>query len=375
MSIALTRHPSRRRALVAAAVISVGALVLSACSSTDADEPEGDGGAQAEPQAEEDEQSDGGGGDSEELTPITVVTFLPLESFTFTPEMMAYSGGHFEEHGLDVTLEPVQGTPAAIQSVLGGAALITRASTTDLLSAMEEGQPIVGVGTMARQTNLRIASSEDDPVESTSDMVGKTIGMGSIGGTSERSLDLALQHDGVDLESVERQAVPVTAATFELVRRGELAGYIVSLDTGLTLETQNDDAVVSTGGLEVTPDLQLYFTTTDNLENRPEVVEAFLAAVGDATQFVIDDRENNFDETLQILRDSGDWDFPALFDDEAARAALEVYATETWMDESGTPLLHTDPERFQEAYEALTNGGLVEGGGDPTRWFTNDHVQ
>lgn len=375
MSIALTRHPSRRRALVAAAVISVGALVLSACSSTDADEPDGDGGAQAEPQAEEDEQSDGGGDDSEELTPITVVTFLPLESFTFTPEMMAYSGGHFEEHGLDVTLEPVQGTPAAIQSVLGGAALITRASTTDLLSAMEEGQPIVGVGTMARQTNLRIASSEDDPVESTSDMVGKTIGMGSIGGTSERSLDLALQHDGVDLESVERQAVPVTAATFELVRRGELAGYIVSLDTGLTLETQNDDAVVSTGGLEVTPDLQLYFTTTDNLENRPEVVEAFLAAVGDATQFVIDDRENNFDETLQILRDSGDWDFPALFDDEAARAALEVYATETWMDESGTPLLHTDPERFQEAYEALTNGGLVEGGGDPTRWFTNDHVQ
>src|SRR5690554_4355616 len=261
MSIALTRHPSRRRGLVAAAVISVGALVLSACSSTDADEPDGDGGAQAEPQAEEDEQSDGGGDDSEELTPITVVTFLPLESFTFTPEMMAYSGGHFEEHGLDVTLEPVQGTPAAIQSVLGGAALITRASTTDLLSAMEEGQPIVGVGTMARQTNLRIASSEDDPVESTSDMVGKTIGMGSIGGTSERSLDLALQHDGVDLESVERQAVPVTAATFELVRRGELAGYIVSLDTGLTLETQNDDAVVSTGGLEVTPDLQLYFTT------------------------------------------------------------------------------------------------------------------
>ena len=44
MSIALTRHPSRRRGLVAAAVISVGALVLSACSSTDADEPDGDGG-------------------------------------------------------------------------------------------------------------------------------------------------------------------------------------------------------------------------------------------------------------------------------------------------------------------------------------------
>lgn len=359
MSTAMTRRPSRRVAQIAAALVSVGALTLTACSSAGGEEI--DGGDEAR------------GNEPGELTPVTVVTFLPLESFTFTPEMMAYSGGHFEEHGLDVTLEPVQGTPAAIQSVVGGASLITRASTTDILPAMEQGQPIVGVGTMARQTNLRIASSESDPVHGTSDMVGKTIGMGSIGGTSERSLDLALQHDGVELDSVERQAVPVTAATFELVRRAELAGYIVSLDTGLSLEIQNDDAVVNPGGLDVTPDLQLFFTTPDNLDGSPEVIEAFLAAIADATQFVIDDSENGFDNTLQILRDSGDWDFPALFDDEAARAALEIYTTESWMDDSGTPLLHTDPERFQEAYEALTAGGLVAGNGDPASWFTNDY--
>ncbi|NEE00477.1 ABC transporter substrate-binding protein [Phytoactinopolyspora halotolerans] len=302
------------------------------------------------------------------------MTFLPLESFTFAPEMMAYSGGYFEEHGLDVTLEPVQGTSAAIQSVVGDAAFITRASTIDIVPAMEDGQQIVGVGTMARQTNLRIASSTDDPVESTADMTGKTIGMGSIGGTSERALDLALTHDGIDPGSVERQAVPVTAATFELVRRGELAGYIVSLDTALTLDDQNDDAVVGPAGLDVTPDLQLYFTTPDTLENDPETVEAFLAAMADATQFMVDDRENNYDETLQILRDSGDWDFPALFDDEAARGALEVYTTETWMDDSGTPLMHTDPDVFAEAYDALAAGGLVEGGADPQDWITNDYV-
>ncbi|WP_345214701.1 ABC transporter substrate-binding protein [Georgenia halophila] len=351
-------------AKIATAFLSVGALALSACSSGGAG-ADGDGGG---------EGGTGGGGDSGELTPITVVTFLPLESFTFAPEMMAYSGGYFEDHGLDVTLEPVQGTAATIQSIIGGAGFIARASTTDLLPAWEEGQPIVGVGTQARQTNLRIASSTDNPVEEMSDLVGETIGLGSIGGTSERSLDLALQAEGIPLDSVERQAVPVTAATFELVRRGELAGYIVSLDTGITLATQNDDAVVGPAGLEVTPDLQLYFATPENIESDPETVEAFLAAMTEATQFMIDDRENNFDETLQILRESGDWDFPALHNDEAARAALEVYTTETWTDDSGTPIMHTDPERFQEAYEALTEGGLVEGGEDPTQWFTNEYA-
>ncbi|WP_165368308.1 ABC transporter substrate-binding protein [Phytoactinopolyspora endophytica] len=336
-----------------AAALSAGALALSACSSSD------------------DDEGDVAAGD---LTPITVVTFLPLESFTFAPEMMAYSGGFFEDHGLDVTLEPVQGTAAAIQAVVGDAAFITRASTIDILPAMEDGQPIVGVGTMARQTNLRIASSQDDAVEGTADMEGTTIGMGSIGGTSERALDLALHHDGVDPGSVERQAVPVTAATFELVRRGELAGYIVSLDTALTLEDQNDDAVVSPAGLDVTPDLQLYFTTPDTIESDPETVEAFLAAMTDAAEFMVEDRENNFDETLQILRDSGDWDFPALSDDDAARAALEVYTTQTWMDDSGTPMMHNDPDRFAEAYDALAAGGLLEGGADPQEWITNDYV-
>ncbi|MFD1717286.1 ABC transporter substrate-binding protein [Georgenia deserti] len=360
MPTAATRRPPRCLTLIAGALASAVALALSACS--DAASEGGNGAPQS------------GGGEDGELTEITVVSFLPLESFTFTPEMMAYSGGYFEDHGLDVTLEPVQGTAAAIQSVVGGAGFISRASTIDLMPAMEDGQDIVGVGTMARRTNLRVASVEDNPIESTADMAGETIGLGSIGGTSERSLDLALGHDGVDLDSVERQAVPVTAATMELVRRGELAGYIVSLDTAIGIELQNDDAVVGPAGLDVTPDIQLFFTTPGTLESDPETVEAFLAAIADATQFVVDDAENDFDETLQILRDSGDWDFAALQDDEAARLALEDYVTNTWMDASGTPLLQTDPTVVESAYDALTEGGLVDGGADPTEWITNDYV-
>src|SRR5690606_29243215 len=120
------RHPSRRRRiLTAAAVLAAGALALAGCAGR------GGGGG--------DTGGDGGGGD--ELEKITVVSFLPLESFTFTPEMYAYAGGFFEKHGLDVELQPVKGTAAAIQSVLGGAALITRASTVDTFPALEKGQP------------------------------------------------------------------------------------------------------------------------------------------------------------------------------------------------------------------------------------------
>lgn len=357
MTTAVTRSatgPSKKRlARVAIALSAAVALSLSACSSP---------------------ASTKTGADAADLKKMVVVTFLPLESLSFTPEMMAYSGGYFEKHGLDVQLQPVQGTAAAIQSVLAGAAPITRASTVDLMPPMQQGQPLVGVGTMTRETVLRVVSTEADPIESPEDMVGKTIGMGSVGGTSEKMLNLALMSADIPKDEVTRQAIPVTAATYELVKQKKLSGYIVSLDTALAIQQQNPDAVVSPAGMETTPDTQAYVTTKTFLEDQPELIEAFLAAIKEATAFVVADKENNFAETLKILRDSGDWDFPALMDDEVATGGLEIWTTSAWMDDSGLPLLENNMERWQESYDILSEAGLVEGGSDPMPWLTNDYL-
>lgn len=356
----MTRSPKRRWARVAAAAVAAGALALSACASPSATPGSTDSGA---PEAD--------------LTKMVVVTFLPLESFTFTPEMFAYAGGYFEKHGLDVQLQPVQGTAAAIQTLLGGATPITRASTVDVFPAMEKGQPIVAIGTMAYKSNLRVVSVDSNPIESTEAMEGTVMGMGSIGGTSEKMLNLALDTADVPRDSVTRQAVPVTGATFELVKQGQLDGYIVSLDTSIAIEGQNDDAVIDDAGLGDAPDLQTWITTQSNLENpeRLAQIEAFLAAIKEATQFVIDDAANDFENVLKIMRDSGDFKFAALDDDKVAKAALEVYTSQTWIDQTGErELLENDFEGWQSAYDLYAKSGLVEGGQDPMKWITDDYL-
>ena len=357
-----TAHPaprSRRRILrTAAALLAAGALALSGCA----------GGTP-------DTASAGDGDEPAELAPMTVVTFLPLESFTFTPEMYAYSGGFFEKHGLDVELQPVQGTAAAIQSLLGGAAVITRASTVDVFPAMEDGQPIRSVGTMAYKSNLRMVSVDEQPIEAPEDMEGATIGMGSVGGTSEKMLDLTLGAADIAKDSVTRQAVPVTAATLEVVRQGQLDGYIVSLDTSIGIDAQNDDAVVDDAGLGEAPDIQTWLTTASNIEDpeQAENIQAFLAAIREAVQAVIDDAPNDFENVLKTLRDSGDWTFPALEDDEVATAALEVYTTETWVDQSGDAnLLENNLDAWSATYDTYVEAGMLEGGQDPTDWITDE---
>lgn len=363
MTTAVTNPPvrsaTRRLGRIAAALLSVGALALAACSSPGQATETGAASAPAK------------------LEKMVVVTFLPLESFTFTPEMYALSGGYFEKHGLDVQLQPVKGTAAAIQTLLGGATPITRASTVDVFPGMEQGQPIVAIGTMARKSNLRVISTDSEPIESAKDMEGGVIGLGSIGGTSEKMLNFALDDAGVARDAVTRQAVPVTAATYEVVKQGQLDGYVVSLDTSLAIAQQNKDAVVSDAGLGDVPDLQAWITTQSNLEDpaRVKQIEAFLAAIKEATQAVIDDADNDFANVLKTLRDSGDWDFPALQDDEVATGALEVYTSKTWADESGkVGLLENDLDAWTDAYDTYTKGGLLKGGQDPTKWITSDYL-
>jgi NitT/TauT family transport system substrate-binding protein len=306
---------------------------------------------------------------------MVVVSFLPLQSFTFAPEMYAQSSGIFEKHGLDVQLQPVRGTAAAIQTLVGGATPITRVSTVDLMTAMEAGQPLVGVGTMAYRSNLRVMSTNDNAIESAEDMKGKVIGMGSIGGTSEKMLNFALDAADVPRDSVTRQAVPVSAATFELVRQGNLDGYIVSLDTSIGITEQNDDAVSSPAGLVDAPERQLWVTTQENIENpeRADEIKRFLAAIKEATQAMIDDKENDFANVLKTLRDSGDWDFAALASDTIAVQALETYTTETWIDSTGAVgLLENDEKAWTGIYDAYVKSGLLKGGADPSAWITSD---
>ena len=355
--------PRRRFTRLTAALATAGALVLSACA--------GSGASGA------DSSADAGSGEQAELTKMVVVTFLPLESFTFTPEMYAFAGGYFEKHGLDVQLQPVQGTAAAIQTLLGGATPITRASTVDVFPGMEQGQPIVAVGTMAYKSNLRVVSADSDAVESPQDMEGKVIGMGSIGGTSEKMLNLALDAEDVPRDSVTRQAVPVTGATYELVKQGQLSGYIVSLDTSIALGQQNPDAVVSPAGLGDAPDMQAWITTQSNLDDpeRVEQIEAFLAAIKEATQAVIDDAPNNFENVLATLRESGDFAFAALDDDEVATTALETYTSQTWVDATGErELLQNDFDGWTNAYDTYVDAGLLKGGHDPKDWITDDYL-
>ncbi|SDL95354.1 NitT/TauT family transport system substrate-binding protein [Nonomuraea maritima] len=342
-SASLSRRSFLRRSAFALAAATAGPALLAGCGS-------GDAGA------------DGSG-------KVTFLSYLPLETLSLTPELLAVAGGHFKKHGLDVTLQPVKGSPQAMQTLLSGIAPITRLGQIDVMTAVADtGQPLVTIGTLSRGSSLRfVYSKKRHPLAKPEDFVGQTMGVPSEGGTSDKVVSLVLANAGIDPEQTKRQVVGLTPGTFSLVEQGRLAGYVVSVDTATILTAQNPDVGLFNPGETVKSDLQVYVTSKDALKNDSGTLQAFMAGIDDALSAIVADE--SLDETVKQLRTR--YSFATLDDDKIAKASLTLLR-ESWTGgDPSKPLLVTDQAAWAAGYTELTAAGLAKSGADAGSWFDN----
>jgi NitT/TauT family transport system substrate-binding protein len=315
----------------------------------------------------------GSNGDSADITEETFLSYLPMETMSMAPELLAEAGGHFAAHGLEITVEEVQGSPQAMQTLISGVAPITRLGQLDLLTTMSESdQGLVNIGSLTRGPTQRIVYSTDNhTLENPEDFLDQVMGVPSEGGTSDMLNSLILASDGHDPERLERQVVGLSPGTFNLVQRGELAGYVVSLDTAVTLQAQHEDAGVFDPGTVMSSDSQVYVTTREALEEHEDVLRSFLAAIHDALAAVAAD--DDLDETVELLRE--DNSFASLDDDEIATTTLQQMR-DMWTggEDDPQPLLVTDEDAWAAGYEELVEAGLAEPGADPVEWIDNSLI-
>jgi NitT/TauT family transport system substrate-binding protein len=307
-----------------------------------------------------------GSGGSEK---VTFLSYLPLETLSLAPELLGVAGGHFARHGLDVELQPVKGSPQAMQTLLAGTAPISRIGQIDLMTAVaDSNQPIINIGTLNRGSSLRfIYSKSKHPLAQPSDFVGQTMGVPSEGGTSDKVVSLMLASAGIDPEQTHRQVVGLTPGTFELVQQGRIVGYVVSIDTATIVETQSPDAGVFDPGRYVKSDSQVYVTTKDALASESETLRKFMAGIRDSLGALVAD--TSFDETIRQLRTM--YSFATLDDDAIAKRSLEQLR-QTWIGpDPNSPLLVTQAEAWKAGYDELAAAGLAKPGVDPTPWFDN----
>lgn len=303
--------------------------------------------------------------------PVDFLAILDPEGLTFSPELMAIAGGYFADQGLDVTLQRTRGSAPAILSVIAGNAPLTRIEQIEaVVQLANRSVPIRNVGTVIKESAIRFVSSGNAPIREPRDFVGKLVGIPSEGGSTDKTLDLVLSNAGIEPESIERQVVGTAAGIFDLIERGQIHAYAVSIDVANILEKQRDNVVIFSPGDFIASGAQFYMVSEDGLVEHRDTIRRYLESIHGAIEFMIDD--DGFDQTLEILRRR--YSFATLQDTDNAKASLAEYV-EIWTGEGRENLLRTVEANWQRGYDELVQAGLAEAGHDPAAWYTNELVR
>ncbi|GIG91520.1 ABC transporter substrate-binding protein [Plantactinospora endophytica] len=317
--------------------------------------------------------SDASGTTEEGLQKVTFLTNVPTAGLTWAAELVAQTCGHFAKEGLDVEFQYINGAPAGVQAILAGTGLLVRPGDTDTMQSIETGAPIVNVGAVQKGgSTLRIVSHKDRPLDSAASLNGKTMGVGSTGGSTKVTLDLVLSSAGLKPEALKRQVVGLTPAVFNLVETKKLDGYVVSLDTAFTLQSQQPDAVVFDPSTVTSAGSNNYVTSTANVKDaaKADQIRRFLRGVAAAMKAIIADKANGYAETKKCIT-SGKYDIPSLKDQKVTQQAMDVYV-DSWQAGGADKLVQTDPAAWQRTYDELVKAGLIAAGKDPATWFSNE---
>ncbi|MFE9246841.1 ABC transporter substrate-binding protein [Nocardiopsis sp. NPDC006938] len=216
--------------------------------------------------------------------------------------------GHFEDHGLNVTLaDPFPTGVDAINALEAGEVDIIQVGVPGLV-AVSEGVDLVFVGNYSGSSTQRsidetmgIVASEDSDIdpEDLSTLEGATIGT-SVGTINHLYLlsilkDLRIDVDDVELVNTAPPDMPVALET------GGVDATVNWDPWPITIEEQVEGAYEVVRGGGYIPYVGYIATTPDYLEENPEMVEAFLAARAASDQWIRQNPEEAADTATRWL--------------------------------------------------------------------------
>lgn len=258
-------------------VLAAAALALAGCTDS-----------AAQPTNAPSENAAGG-----ELTPVRVAALPIAETGAL---WAAIEEGIFEEHGLEIEVVPAQGGANAIPALLSGDIQFAigqpfgpiRADLQDL------GVTIIGnyANSLAEGTDVNaVVASADSGITRPADLAGKTVSVNTIGAAGDLTIRKAVQDDGGDPSTVQfvEVAFPDVPAQLE-------AG---TMDAAWAPDPFRA-AIVGGGGTSVVQPYQATIpgltvltniTTQKLLDENPEIVESYAAAMSEALDWAADNED------------------------------------------------------------------------------------
>ncbi len=290
-------------------------------------------------------------------TAVTVAVPNP-SAITWAPMWAAIGEGYFEEEGLELDVQAVDGSSQVLQAMSAGQAQIGAPGPGPLLDARARDLDVVFIYNLYPKSVFGILVPEDSGIAEIPQLEGSVIGVGTADG-AEVSFARAILSDNGMTEGEDYTFLPVgdggTAAVAFL--RDEVAAYAGAV---------SDAAILRSRGLnltEITPPQYLgffgngYAVLREYADANPEVIDGFGKALVKGMRFISDpaNKETALDHMAAGNPSEGeDRDFAgALFDAVVER----LTPTEEF---AGEGFGYQPPEHWEAIHQSLQDSGVLE---------------
>lgn len=302
---------------------------------------------------------------------ITVAVPNP-SAILLLPIVAAQGEGYFEDEGLDVTIEALNGSGAVLQALASGQAQIGNPGAGPFLQAHARGVEAKMIYRLNPLSSISLVVEAGSGIESPADLKGKTIGIGTADGT-----------EAAFSRSVLTEAGLVEGTDYEFLVVGDggqaTAGFLRK-DIDAYAAASNDAAILNARGVtleNITPDkFKSFFGNSlvamdSYLETNRADVEGFGRALVKGAKFAADPA--NRDAMLDHISAENPQEVE---DREFANALIDQIVIRQTPFEMEKGWGYQDLEAWQAWEESLLASGELEAAlPDLSAVYTNDFIE
>lgn len=323
------------------------------------------------PAAEQAAQQEGSDGSSSaapagDLTPLSIAS-VSTSCLQFFPLFIADEEGIFEENGLDVRIERMNGSAAVLQAMLAGQTDLGTPGPTPTILTQAAGEDIRYIANLSPGGVFALVTQEDSGITSASELAEMTIGVATADGSEVSFAETIMAAEGLEESDFEILTVGEGGQAVAAFQRGDIDAYAASMDgvaiiehAGIALTDVSGDAVdyLFGNGLAASADL---------IESDPESLAAFGRAYRQGMEMGIADRDLVMETCGKIQ--------PQEVEDPAYVDAHLSAVIPTMERSDGEAWGSMDEGAWERVLQDAVDMGLVEEGDvEVQNLYTNDFV-
>jgi len=289
------------------------------------------------------------------LEAITIITPFGFIG-SFIEMMNAKAGGHFAKQGLDVTIIGGQGQAQANQQLVASDIVFSRSSALDQMRAIAAANaPLVSFATLYQASTFHMISLKQKPIASAEDLKGKTVGIVSIGGTTDILLEMILHKAGLKRDDLKVEVTGNSPGALQLVKQGRIDGFMASMTAIYPLQVANEPIELWSTDRYAPAPSQCYLTTRQMIEKRPETLLKVTKAMKASVEEILQG-----DMVAIFQRAAKMYDIPGMQGIETVAKVAKLESTKLWLSEGQENLMRNVPALWQSGADAMREAGLAD---------------